>query len=431
VSATHIRRLAGNDETWPSIDRARCTSYLDLRVTKRHHPAPHRLAYFVLVAVFAVGRLGTTVPTPLYVLWQELYRFPTVIITFLFALFTVGMVAALLCLGRISDHFGRRPVLLGALGVAGASTVLFLLAQYVSQLLVGRLLSGLAVGLLIGAAPAGLAELQPAGNQAQAGRLATTTDLGSLGLGAFMAGLFAQFAPAPTRLLFIVYLALLAVAVLLVRKLPEPVASPDRVLDLRPRLRITPAAHAIFWPAAVTAFCLSALLGLFSALTPSLLRSSFHVPNLALAGGVVGALYGAAAIANLVLHSLTSRHARLAGVLLLLAGLAFIEVGLALSNFVCFLTGTLLGGVGAGLAYMGCLAAINQVAPADHKAEFVSAYFVVSSLSSLAVVGVGAVAQRTSLFVASLFLAALMAVLLLLTLAAVLWLTRRRRSGCG
>lgn len=409
----------------PRTDRVRCIDHLDMRVTQRHHPIPHLLAYLVLAGVFTAGMLGTTLPTPLYVLWQEHYRFPAVIITILFAVFTLGMLTALLFLGRISDHFGRRPILLGALGLACVSTLLFVLAQQVLLLLLaGRLLSGVATGLLIGAAPAGLAELQPAGNLRQAGWLASATYLGGLGLGPLVAGLFAQFAPAPTQLVFVVYLAVLAVTVLLVGLLPEPVEAPDRMLDLRPRLGVVSSAQAIFWPAAVTAFCLSTLLALFGALAPTFLRSILHEPNLALAGGVVCLLFGAAAASQLLLHDVTSWRARLAGVILLLLGLALIEGGLDLHAFAYFLSGTAIGSVGTGLASMGCLAAINQVAPPHHKAEMVSAYFVVASLSSLPVVGVGALAQRTSLFAASLFLTAPIALLLLFTLAALLWFDR-------
>src|SRR5262245_7796995 len=117
------------------MDEGRCTNHLDMRVTQRHHPVPHLLAYLVLAGVFTAGMGGTTLPTPLYVLWQEHYRFPALIITVLFALFSLGMLTALLFLGRISDHFGRRPVLLGALGLACASTVLFVIAQQVLLLL--------------------------------------------------------------------------------------------------------------------------------------------------------------------------------------------------------------------------------------------------------------------------------------------------------
>jgi len=414
----------------PPTDQVRCIDHLDTRVTQRHYPHPHLSAYLVLAGVFATGMLGTTLPTPLYVLWQEHYRFPDVIITILFAAFTLGMLMALVFLGRVSDHFGRRPVLLGALGVACASTLLFVLAQQVLILLAGRFLSGLAAGLLAGTAPAGLAEFQPTGNLRQAGRLATATNLGSLGLGALVAGLFAQFAPAPTQLVFGVYLAILAMTVLLVVVLlPEPVPTPDRRLGLRPRLGVVRSTRAIFWPAALTALCLSAILGLFGALAPTLLRSILHVPNLTVAGGMVCVLFGAAAAPLLLLHGLTTRKARLVGVFLVLVGLALIEGGLAVPAFACFLVGTVIGGVGLGLASIGCLAAINQVSPPHHRAYTVSAYFAIASLSSLLVVGVGVLAQQASLFAASLVLIALSTLLLLLILARILWFDRYEQGG--
>lgn len=163
---------------------------------------------------------------PLYVLWQEHYRFPAFIITVLFAGFPLGMLTALLFLGRISDHFGRRPALFFALGLASASTVLFVLAQQVLVLLAGRLLSGLAAGLLTGTAAAGLAEIQPTGNTRQAGRLTTATNLEGVGLGPLVAGLLAQFAPAPMQLVFVVYLVVLAVTILLVGGLPRARGGP-------------------------------------------------------------------------------------------------------------------------------------------------------------------------------------------------------------
>ncbi len=285
-------------KTHQVTDQAPCVVHLDMRVTQRHHLLPRRLAYCVLAGVFVVGMLGTTLPTPLYVLWQEYDRFPAVIITVLFAVFTLGMLTALLFFGRLSDQFGRRPVLLGALGVACASTILFILAQQVLLLLLaGRVLSGFAAGLLTGTVPSGLAELQPAGNLRQAGWLATAMYLGGLGLGPLVAGLFAQFAPSPTQLVFVVYLAVLAMSVLLVGVLlPESVEARDHRLDLHPQLGVTASTAAIFWPAAGTAFCLTTILALFSALAPTFLRTILHAPNLALAGGMVCVLFGAGAL---------------------------------------------------------------------------------------------------------------------------------------
>jgi MFS family permease len=178
---------------------------LDTRVTRHHHPLPPHvsrpLAYLLLACVFTYGMLGTTLPTPLYVLYQEQYQFTSVLITVIFAVYPLGVLAALLVFGRVSDHFGRRPVLVAALLLACASTVLFVFAQNVAML-AGRFLSGLGAGLLTGTATAGLSEPEPTGSQQRAARVATAANMGGLGLGPLVAGLFAQLAPAPTRLVF-------------------------------------------------------------------------------------------------------------------------------------------------------------------------------------------------------------------------------------
>jgi MFS family permease len=259
--------------------------------------------------------------------------------------------------------------------------------------------------------------------------VATAANLGGLGLGPLVAGLFAKFAPAPTELVFIVYLVLLVVTFPLVGVLPETVQMPDRVLEFRPRLGVASTARATFWQASVIAFCVFALLGFFGALVPTFLRNTLDEPNLALAGAVVFLLFGAATLSQLLLYSLTSRMARLAGLILLLFGLVLIEVSLALANLACFLGGTAVGGIGIGLAFMGSLAAINQIAPPERKSEMVSAFFVVAYIGiTIPVVGVGLIAQETSLFAASLCLAAVLALLLLLTLVALLWPGRTART---
>jgi MFS family permease len=361
------------------------------------HPSPSGL---LLACVFTYGMLGTTLPTPPYVLYQEQYQFASVLITVIFAVYPLGVLAALLVFGRVSDHFGRRPVLVAALLLACASTLLFVFAQNVAMLLAGRFLSGLGAGLLTGTATAGLAELEPTGSQQRAARVATAANMGGLGLGPLVAGLFAQLAP-------------------------------DHVLDLRPRVAVPPATRTVFVEAAVTVVCVFALLGLFSALASSFLRSALHEPNLIVAGVVVFLLFGTASAAQVVLHTLTTRTAQLSGRSLLLA-LALIELGLGLSSLALFLAGTVIGGLGIGLAFMGSLAAINQVAPPEQRAALVSAFFVAAYGGvSVPVVGVGLLAQSTDLLVASICLAAVIALLLLLTLAAVLWPVRRAALKVG
>ena len=125
--------------------------------------------------------------------------------------------------GRISDHFGRRPVLIVAFAMAVTSSLLFVFAQSVSVLLLARFISGLGTGLLTGTATAALAELEPTCSPQRAARVATAANMGGLGLGPLVAGLFAQLAPYPTQLGFIVYLIFVFACIGLVSLLPEPV----------------------------------------------------------------------------------------------------------------------------------------------------------------------------------------------------------------
>jgi len=115
-------------------------------------PAPHaprrRAAFWLLAFVFAATMLGTTLPTPLYVLYQARWHFAAGVVTLIFAVYAAGVVAALLLAGRSSDQAGRKPVLAVALGLSALSTVVFLLAPDVGVLLAARIVSGLAVPMV-------------------------------------------------------------------------------------------------------------------------------------------------------------------------------------------------------------------------------------------------------------------------------------------
>jgi MFS family permease len=99
---------------------------------------------------FAVTMVGTTLPTPLYPLYQQRYGFSELTITIIFATYAAGVIAALLLAGRLSDETGRRPVLLAGLAFSALSAIAFLLADGLALLLVGRILSGISAGIFTG-----------------------------------------------------------------------------------------------------------------------------------------------------------------------------------------------------------------------------------------------------------------------------------------
>ncbi len=106
--------------------------------------------FALLAYAFAAIMLGTTMPSPMYALYSEHLHFAVVETTVIYATYAGGVLTALLVFGSWSDAIGRRPVLLAGTLCALASAVVFLSADTVAQLLVGRVLSGLSAGLFTG-----------------------------------------------------------------------------------------------------------------------------------------------------------------------------------------------------------------------------------------------------------------------------------------
>ena len=106
--------------------------------------------------------------------------------------------------------------------------------------------------------------------------------------------------------------------------------------------------------------------------------------------------------------------------------MATLALGLADSSLPLLETGGLLAGFGQGLSFRSGLGAVNAKAPADKRAEVASSFFVVAYVAiSIPVVGVGLLAESTSLRTAGLVFSAVVAALS----AVVLLLLARERSA--
>lgn len=376
-----------------------------------------RIAFWGAAYAYLVAMLGTTVPTPLYELYEQRLDFGAGVLTVIFATYAVGVLIALLLFGPLSDRVGRRPVFAAALVAAALSTAVFLLAAEVGPLLLGRFISGLAAGLITGAAAAALTELEPAGDTERASRVSTAASIVGLGLGPLLAGTLAEYAPLPTRFPFIVYLCLLAPAFLAIWAMPETVTHPAPGPRFRARWPTVPRrVRPAFVIAAAAGFASFAILGFFTSLAPTFVGRELSVENHAVAGAVVFALFGASGAAQLLLHGLGDGRAMTSGLIAIPIGLLLIVLALHENSLALFIGGAVAGGGGSGLAFMGSLDLINQLASADQRAEAISAYFVVSYVAiSVPVVGVGFAAQAWGLNAAALAFAIAIGALALLT----------------
>ena len=333
-------------------------------------------SFWSVAAVYALVMLGGTLPVPLYASWSAAFGFGPFTITLIFAVYAMGVVASLLLFAGISDRTGRRPLTLAALVVAAASTVLFLLAGNVEGLLVARLLFGLATGVVTATATAWLEELAGPERSRRATVTATAANLGGLGLGPLVAALCVQLAPAPTRLVFAGYLAVLLVALVAIARSVETV-SPRRgpqIVLRRPTVPSDRRGRRAFAGAAAGVFAAFAVNALFSSLVPTFLHDVLHVRGEVLVGGVVGLFFGSALVAQLGAPGSWLARRWIAAPFLV-GGLAVLVAGLWAGAAALFVTGTVLAGAGSGLAFRRGLGVTAALADPRRRADLTASYF--------------------------------------------------------
>nr|WP_190131178.1 MFS transporter [Streptomyces mashuensis] len=374
---------------------------------------------------------GTTLPTPLYQYYQRQLGFSPLMVTVIFAVYAVGVIVALLLLGQVSDSVGRRPVLLAGLALSALSAACFLFERGLPELFAGRVLSGLSAGLFTGTATAAVVELAPRRWAGAATLAATAANMGGLGSGPLLAGLLAQYAPDPLRQVFLVDLALVAVAVVGVLLIPETVRDRGRGAALRPRrLHVPPSVRPAFVPAAMAGFAGFATMGLFTSVAPSFLSDVVGIGAPAVSGTVVFVLFAASTAGQMLMGRVGVHRALPWGCVVLVAGMAVIFASLLAASLPLMVAGAVVAGTGQGLSFRAGVTAVGAYSPPERRAEVTSALFVVLYVAiSIPVVGVGAMAVALGLRLSGLVFTACVALLAATT--AVLLALRPVESGAG
>jgi MFS family permease len=312
-----------------------------------------RRASFWAVAAFAfLAFAASTAASPLYRVYEDKFGFASTTLTLLFTVYIVVLLATLLLFGSVSDYTGRRIVMLAGLALGAAGCGLFLIAHGVGLLFAARALQGVAVGLISGAASAALFDLRPNGGAAPVVSSAAPT--GGQALGAISASVLAQYAPAPTHLIWWLLLGAFSTGVVAVLAMPEPgTVRPGVVSSLRPHVSVPQAARGAFATAVPALVGIWALAGFYLSLGSSLAAQLLHSRNLLWGGILIFLLTGLAAAASTLLARKNPSAVMLGGCLVLIVGalmtFASIETGTSAVLFV----GTAIAGLGFGPAFMG------------------------------------------------------------------------------
>ena len=257
------------------------------------------VAFYLQASIALSFLMGSSAPTPLYAIYRAHWGFSAMTLTLVFAVYAVAVLASLLVAGRLSDHIGRRPVLLAASLTQAVTMAMFATATDVSDLLLARTIQGLSTGAALAAVGAGLLDIDKS-RGAIANSVATM--LGTA-LGGFVAALMVQYLPAPTHLVYAVLGAVFVLQAVGVWFIAETAPKrPGALGSLLPRFGVPAAVQGPLMLAAPAIVAVWALGGFYASLGPTLVGSLVGSNAVVLGGAALFVLAGSGALAVLVLQ---------------------------------------------------------------------------------------------------------------------------------
>ena len=346
---------------------------------------PHNVGFWLVAAAFVSLQAFGTVPTPLWPLYAIRDGLSPTTVTLAFACMVVGAGASLYLFGHLSDRLGRRRVIVPALGFGIAAAAVMAWWPTLPGLLVGRVLTGVAVGLMASTATIYLTDLYRAGHPAQPrsrvpATVASVASLGGLSLGPLVAGVLLRWAGHPFTTAYLVFIALMLIGVIVVSISPETVDLALPASASAPRFVLRHAQSTVFAGAAAVAFCSFAVFGLFSSVGSLIVHSELHESSPFIWGLAGFVVLGVSALAQTLLPTLAVVRMLVLGLVGVPLGMALVVVALYHPSLTLYLLGSAIAGAGAGLLFKAALSVAITTAEPASTAGVLAIFFVVAYL---------------------------------------------------
>ncbi|QIS38036.1 MFS transporter [Clavibacter capsici] len=343
----------------------------------------------LVVTCFLAGMALSTAPTPLYPAYEARFAIGPSGVTLLFAGFAVGAIASLLASLRVLRGIDLRAVVALAAGIEAVAAVALALLPSFAGFALGRLLTGVGVGVLASSISVIIGRIAEAGPPSRAStaalRIAPALSMCGLALGPLVSGLAAPTDPDRLRALYLAYAAVLALGAVAARvvipPLPAPSAPPAGSAEAARPAR--PAGWTL-----LGAFLAFSVTGLFGALAPTLLAAMSGDVPVPVSGLVVASVFLAGAVAPQVVRGRAAGIA--AGTATLVAGLVLVAAATTAGAIGLFVTAGALSGAGAGIVFSAALRSALRSADAATRPRASTLVFTAAYAGlAVPVVGVG------------------------------------------
>lgn len=340
-----------------------------------------RASFWVAAAVAAHTLWTSAAPALSYPLYAAQWHLTPTVITAMFAVYPVTVVAVLLLLGNLSDQIGRRATMLMGVSASLVGALLFALAQDVAWIFAGRFAMGVGVGLSASPASAALVEFSAPGQAQRAGAVNTAATGLGLALAVLVGGALITYAPLPTHLNFWVLSAVLAVLLGFTWLLPRHTLV-DAGARWRPAVIKVPAKLLRPFATSATAVTAAYAMGaIHLSLGSQIARDLIGSKNAMVTGLVMAAFAAVTAVVAITAKRLDSRVSVAAGGLTSATAMALLMLAASQHALPIYIASVLLTGVAYSLLFLGGLTLINANAPAQHRAGTLSAIYLIGYLA--------------------------------------------------
>lgn len=337
-----------------------------------------RAALWLTSSIVVMFLAASSAPSPLYALYRDAWGFSALTLTLVFSSYAFALLGALLVFGRLSDHVGRRVVILGALLLEFVSVLLFWQARSVEWLFAARIVQGLATGIATSVLSAMLLDL----DRVRGAFINSVTPMFGMALGALGTSLLVQFAPAPTVLVYEVLLAVFAAQLALAWRLPDTVSPAAGALrSLVPRMAVPAAARSTLLRVLPSNTAQWALGGFYLSLGPTLARLVTDSAAPVVGGAMIATLVLSGAVAIALVRNRPPHDVLELGALGLAVGLAITLGGVVTHSAFLLFAGTLIAGLGFGSGFNGSVRSLAPLAAPHERGGMMSSFFAASYLA--------------------------------------------------
>jgi hypothetical protein len=360
----------------------------------------HWSGFWPVAFAFLIVMASATLPSPLYGLYRTRDHLSAFMVTVIYAIFAAGTIATLLSVRFIAARAGRRGVMLGAVATMIAAAGLLAVWKALPGLLIGRLITGVAVGLAAGTAITYLIELRvredPNASVVRARNIGTAVNVGALGIGALIAGCLAQWVRLPLTLPYLLFVGLGAIALVGLATAPET-GTPAPAVSAESEASSSSRSVRILVPAAVATLAAFSANGLFAGLSGLFLAITFHHPSHALSGATLFLVFSSGVAAQRATNGQPASRVFVLGTISMLIGLALLVTAVRLStpSLVLFLLGGALIGAGAGAVFKGTTGLVLDATAPENRLAMTSDLLIALFIGlSIPVIGAGVALDR-------------------------------------